>query len=273
MRASKVQVEGLRRRPCLAIGAAAIAALMLRGPSAYAGPQKSIFVSDEHTLSIKRFPIKHSGDLAPKKTIEGKKTRLDEPEQIFVDTNGKIWSPNYVTDTITEYSGGADGNVKPINTLAGAATGLSVPNGVAVDAQGKIFVANNGDDSIRVFAAHSKGNMAPVAVIQGGSTGLGDLHGIALDSSDDIWVPTGDFEQVEEFVVPYRIDEAGPRPLNLMRKAAGADHRDLDVPGIAVDSTADRPPKLPQSPGRGQRMLDDVDRKWNDRRRPRPVPQ
>ncbi len=52
------------------------------------------------------------------------------------------------------------------------------------------------------------------------------------------------FEQIEEFIVPCRVDKTGAGTLHLMRQAAGADHRDLNVARVVLHRAADRPPSF-----------------------------
>jgi len=145
---------------------------------------------------------------APVASIAGRKTRLDNPAGIALDSQGDIYVANslggpvvrhesYDRGTVTVYPAGSHGNVAPIATISGAATGLAYPIGIALDSGGNMYVSNNNiantssdlkyDASITVYPAGSNGNAPPVATIAGDSTGLSYPWGIALDSSRNLY--------------------------------------------------------------------------------------
>jgi hypothetical protein len=72
-----------------------------------------------------------SGNAAPIRTIQGAKTKLDEPLGIALDGSGNIYVGNYESNTVTIYAASANGHVKPINKIRGTRTGLSYPTGIA----------------------------------------------------------------------------------------------------------------------------------------------
>ena len=80
-------------------------------------------------------------------------------------------------------------------------------------------------------------------------------------------------EQAHELPVPLGRHRAEPRPGELVRQPAGADHDDRQVLGVGEDRPPDRLAELPAAPRGGQRMQDDVDRERHDRDPPvRPPP-
>ncbi len=145
---------------------------------------------------------------APVASIAGRKTRLDNPAGIALDSQGDIYVANdlggpvvagesYDKGMVTVYHSGSHGNVAPIATISGAETELAYPIGIALDSGGNIYVSNsntansssglNDFASITVYPAGSNGNASPSSVIAGDSTGLTYSPGIALDSSRNLY--------------------------------------------------------------------------------------
>ncbi|MFY9663082.1 MAG: hypothetical protein WAL67_00630 [Candidatus Cybelea sp.] len=73
-----------------------------------------------------------SRNAAPIRTIQGTKTKLDEPLGIALDGSDNLYVGNYESNTVTVYAAGANGRVKPINKIKGTRTGLSYPTGIAI---------------------------------------------------------------------------------------------------------------------------------------------
>jgi len=76
-------------------------------------------------------------------------------------------------------------------------------------------------------------------------------------------------ETVEEGIVPFAVDEAGARPLQLVAHAAGAPDLDLEGRVVGFDRLADGAPQIEAAPARRHRVLHDVHREGNHRARPR----
>ena len=131
------------------------------------------------------------GDSAPIKTISGSNTGLNGPQQIALDTHGRIYVVNGRGGSgrpfsVTVYATLANGNVAPIRTIAGSKTRMYSPAGVAVDGSGHIYIANSSDPlfghghTVTVYAAFANGNVAPINTISGPNTGLNEPEGIAI---------------------------------------------------------------------------------------------
>lgn len=73
-----------------------------------------------------------NGNAAPIRTVEGTRTKLDEPIGVALDGSNNIYATNYESSTVTVYAAGANGHVRPINKIKGRGTGLSYPTGVAI---------------------------------------------------------------------------------------------------------------------------------------------
>jgi hypothetical protein len=147
------------------------------------------------------YPIGASGNVKPIQEISGNKTRLTQPSDVAVDTDGSIYVANGNGDRtrvgpVTVYAPGANGNVKPIRTIAGSNTKLSDPSGVALDSSANLYVTNGFsgelfpyDGYVTVYAAGADGNVKPSSIIMGSKTRLWGPEALALDSSNEVYVP------------------------------------------------------------------------------------
>jgi hypothetical protein len=84
-----------------------------------------------HVLpSVKGYPSHANGDVAPTRTIIGKKTKLETPSSLALDATYNIYVSNGVE--VTVFSPGRATHPRPARILEGAKTGLDDPSGVAV---------------------------------------------------------------------------------------------------------------------------------------------
>lgn len=141
---------------------------------------------DPASASIRVFPRTGAGNIAPKRVIQGGKTRLGLPAALAFD-------PIHDELLVTEFKGAvrafaraAQGNVAPLREIKGSNTGLSGTFGIAVLGESEIVVANAGasvggsDDAVLVFARAANGNVAPRRKISGSVTALDDPAGVAV---------------------------------------------------------------------------------------------
>ena len=119
--------------------------------------------------SVTVYPAGSSGDAAPTATITSNLTGLEDAARITVDSSGKIYVANGLSDagdygSVTIYPAGSYGAGPPIATIAGDTTGLTYPLGIGLDSSDNIFVLNS-DNAITVYPAGSSGDVTPKATI------------------------------------------------------------------------------------------------------------
>jgi 6-phosphogluconolactonase (cycloisomerase 2 family) len=137
------------------------------------------------------------GDVAPLRTIQGPKTRLNLPLGVAVDAERDvIVVANDQTHSILVFSRTAQGNVAPLYAIEGPATQLKNPGALVMDFENdEIWVTNWGDHSVTIYPRDARGNVAPLRTIRsapGGEpmAGLGTPSAIAWDSRrDQLLVP------------------------------------------------------------------------------------
>ena len=141
-----------------------------------------IFLANRDYDAVTVFNRTDSGSLAPKRTIRGSNTGLNEPRGIYVDTtNNEIYVANNYGSSITVYSRTADGNVAPVRTITSSTANLGDIQGIFVDtAHNEIFAAGV-QNALYVFPRTANGDTAPVRTISGASTGLNGMRGVFVD--------------------------------------------------------------------------------------------
>jgi len=93
----------------------------------------NIYVADSGYLSgtpsVEVFAAGSNGNVAPKTTIAGTKTKFQGaiPYDVALDASGNLHVPEENKDTIATFAAGAHGNVKPSSTLKGKKTDLNSP--------------------------------------------------------------------------------------------------------------------------------------------------
>lgn len=141
---------------------------------------------------------------------------------------GAFYVTNAASNSVTEYSPGAQGDASPISTLSGSSTGLDSPNGIAVSAGGDLYVANEDSNSVTEYAHDSDGNASPISTLSGSTTGLDSPVGIALSAGGDLYVANESAGTVTEYA-PGASGDAAP-----IATIGGPDTLDLPV-GVALD--------------------------------------
>ncbi len=147
--------------------------------------------------SITVYPLKTSGDTAPLRIIEGPKTQLNWPAQLFVDEeHGELYVANDAGDSILIFRVTDSGDVAPVRIVKGPKTGIKNPTGVFVDSKNnEVWVSNMGNHSATVFSRTANGDVAPLRTIRSAPQGklalaIGNPGATEYDTKrDEILVP------------------------------------------------------------------------------------
>ena len=137
------------------------------------------------------------GDAKPLRVIQGPKTQLNWPAQMFLDEErGELFVANDGADSLLVFRTTDAGDVAPIRVIKGPKTGLKYPTGVWVDAKNNEVVASNmGNHSATIYPRTANGDVAPLRTIRAAPLGkkalaIGNPGGVAYDSKrDEILVP------------------------------------------------------------------------------------
>lgn len=144
------------------------------GVAAAASSTHLLYIGNPGNNSITVYLNSAAGNTAPRYTIAGSKTLIDNPGQLSEDAQGNLYVANdSSTDpAILVFAHGAHGNVAPLRRLAGSSTGLHRISGMTVDQKtGKLFVvdyfANQNPQTYLAnllrFPPNATGNTAPFA--------------------------------------------------------------------------------------------------------------
>jgi hypothetical protein len=139
--------------------------------------------------SITVYKAGADGNVAPIRTITGKKTQLCSPTGIAVASTGEIYVDNAPglcgTYAVREFKKGANGNAAP-RSIVGPNTALSSPVAVALYEK-DLYVVNQGNVApvaLLGFKADAKGNTPPVSDVTGGNAFYyGYADGVAVSSA------------------------------------------------------------------------------------------
>lgn len=185
-----------------------------------------IFVASYDNNSIRVFDNQDTGNVVPKRVIEGGSTGLSDPAGVYVD-GGEIFVSNYGNDTITVYRETDNGNVVPQRTIT------DVPNPINLTVSGdELFVADLQTSAIYVFNKTDSGSSAPKRTIKN-PTVLLDAYGVVV-SGREIFVcqPHGTGEPADNVVV-FNLSDDGSN-VSPKRTIAGADTGFANPYGIDV---------------------------------------
>jgi 6-phosphogluconolactonase (cycloisomerase 2 family) len=147
--------------------------------------------------SITVYPDTASGDTKPLRTISGKKSLLNWPMGVTVDTTrNEIYVANNGDSSVLVFGRDQSGDIAPVRIIKGAKTGIDRPMAVAVDTKNnEILIANFGDHSAVVFDRGARGNVAPKRIIRNAPAGtptggFGNPMAVAYDTKrQEILVP------------------------------------------------------------------------------------
>ncbi len=152
--------------------------------------RSGIYVTNYGGDSVTIYALDASGDAAPKRTISGASTGLDDPLGIARDTQRRVYVANRSGCTVTVYEAGAGGDVAPVHTLTDPDMGS--PEGLAIGIDDGVFVSNcptlggcGGKAGVFHFSANA--TMSDYA-ITGPNTGITVPVGVALDEARDLFV-------------------------------------------------------------------------------------
>ena len=136
-----------------------------------------------------------SGDVAPRRVIQGPISQIDWPMGVAVDeVNNEIVVANNGDNSILVFPRTASGDVPPKRAIRGPLTGIKGPMGVAI-AKDEIYIANFGDHTALVFPRLAGGNVRPRRVIRNApagreTSGFGNPYAVAYDTKrQEILVP------------------------------------------------------------------------------------
>ncbi|HVZ24301.1 MAG TPA: hypothetical protein VG871_24680 [Vicinamibacterales bacterium] len=176
---------------------------------AYDAIHDEIFVPQQFGQGILVFDGKSTGEVAPKRVIEGPDTGLIALDRLGVDpVNNEIYVPE--GKRVLVFPRGANGNVKPIRVLDGPDTTILAARAVAIDTQRNLLVVAatpNGADGgsereteFAIFDRTASGNAKPLRVI----TGVGGMQNIAVYPEGGWILGVG-----QGYVGVWRIDDSG----------------------------------------------------------------
>jgi hypothetical protein len=140
--------------------------------------------------SVEEFTPASNGNVAPIRTIEGKRTQVGVPEGIAVDHAGQIFIANSSESTITVYGSRANGNVRPRRVISGSNSRVNVPVGVAVDGKNLFATAAYGG-YIERLPRNASGDTPPRSLFYTGWPGDPSgqsLAGVATPGDGTIYV-------------------------------------------------------------------------------------
>lgn len=161
----------------------------VRGSQSHPGIVEDLTPSTGKFLepSITIYPRNARGDVAPLRTIQGPKTRMNVPLGIYQDpVSGEIVVANG-DDSILFFDRNANGDVAPLRVLQGPNTNLKSPTGILIDPKNnELWVTSWENHTTNVFPRTAQGNVAPLRVIRSAPKDatfatLGRPSGLAYD--------------------------------------------------------------------------------------------
>jgi hypothetical protein len=162
------------------------------GYSVAKDPSSGLPVGSTQLPSITVYARNAQGNVAPLRTIQGPKTKLDNAKPIFVDTERHeiVVADGSPTHALLFFDQKAKGDAAPIRVIQGDNTGLSDPTGIFVDTvHHEVLVANWGNHTITVYPSGASGNVKPVRVISPSKSrvtaGIGNPGAIYVDPERD----------------------------------------------------------------------------------------
>ena len=143
-----------------------------------------------------------SGDTAPTKTLEGKKSKLNYPSGIAFDGAGAMYVVNSGLNggaqSVAQFRANWSASDAPSRVLAGASTGLNFPIDIAFDTAGRMYITNGyasgTSSSITGYASTWKtGNTKPISTLAGPKSLLTGPFDLAFDRAGRLAVTNPEF--------------------------------------------------------------------------------
>ena len=165
------RVAGIVLIGILLWGSRAAAADGVRGIAVDA--RGNIYVLRAGPDEILIYPAGAKGNTAPKRTIAGYQTDLNDPIDIAADATGRTYVLNAndgrPCETINVYGARASGNAAPAAEIGGASTGFCgrTAGKLAVAPDGTAFLSIPREDAVLSFDRGSDGNVAPSSRLAG----------------------------------------------------------------------------------------------------------
>ncbi len=147
--------------------------------------------------SITIHDLQADGNAAPLRIIEGPRTQLNWPANMWVDgEKGELYVANDGEDSLLVFRITDNGNASPSRVVKGANTMISKPTGVFLDTKNdEVWVSNMGNHAATVYDRTANGHVAPKRIIRSAPLGkqaqaIGNPGAVAYDSKrDEILVP------------------------------------------------------------------------------------
>jgi len=158
-----------------------------------------------------------NGGDPPLRVIQGPKTKLVQPDTLYVDVPHDEIVADSGNDSVVVFSRTASGDAAPIRTLGGPKTHISNIYGIAVDAVHNLIVIGNridtggrtSQDAILIFNRTDSGDVAPRAMISGPHTGIIKIRQVAVDEERGQI-----FATIKNNFENYEFEQERPSPWN-----------------------------------------------------------
>jgi hypothetical protein len=130
-----------------------------------------------------------NGGEPPLRVLQGPKTRLVQPDTLYVDVAHDELMVDSGDDSVLVFSRMANGDVEPIRKLGGPKTKIRNIYGITVDSVHNLIIIGNrvdlggreSEDGILIFNRTDTGDVAPRAVIAGPRTGIIKIRQVVVD--------------------------------------------------------------------------------------------
>ena len=200
---------------------------------AYDAIHDEIFVPQQFGQGILVFDGKATGEISPKRVIEGPDTQLIALDRLGVDpVNDEIYVPE--GRKLLVFPRDANGNIKPKRILEGPDTTILASRAVAVDTARNLIVvsatpygADPGSErtsELAIFERTASGNTKPLRVI----TGMASMQNIAVYPESGLIFGVG-----PGYVSVWRIDDEGKAAPRYT--IGGPNGKLVDPRGVTID--------------------------------------
>jgi hypothetical protein len=165
--------------------------------------------------AILTLPGDAAGDAPPKRTLQGPKTGIVQPDTVYVDLEHDELIVESGDDAVLVFPRTAQGDVAPSRRIGGPNSGVSNIYGLAADSKRDcIIVANRvdgpgraSDDAILVFNRLDNGDPKPRTKIAGPHTGIIKIRQVFVDEERGLI-----FATIKNNFEAYNFADARPSP-------------------------------------------------------------